>query len=81
MSMTEEDLRKIVVDVIGHRDAEIARDMTANDVGGWDSLHHTLIMLEISAAYDVEIGAEETANLMNLGELIDLVNARIAAKG
>lgn len=78
--MTEENLREIVAEVIGDRDIRIERDMTAKDVGGWDSLNHTLIMLEIGAAYDIEIGAEETANLKNLGELIDLTNARISAK-
>lgn len=79
--MTEEDLRKIVVEVIGDRDAQIRCDMTAMDVGSWDSLSHTLIMLEIGAAYGIEINAQETARLENLGALFDLVNARIAEKG
>ena len=47
----------------------ITRDTTADNVSGWDSLNHTILVLEIENAFGVVIAADETAKLPNVGAL------------
>jgi acyl carrier protein len=52
--------------------------MTAADVPGWDSLNHSILMMELGVALGVDISAEETAKLANIGALLDYLNERAA---
>lgn len=54
----------------------IVRDTTANDVSGWDSLNHTILVLEIENAFGVILAADETAKLPNVGALWDHIEEK-----
>lgn len=77
--LTLHDLSAIAHDVIGGRKAPVlTAEMSAKDVPGWDSLNHTLIVMEIADRIGTEIGAREVADLASFGDLIAYVNARQA---
>jgi acyl carrier protein len=59
-------------------DLVIGRDTTALDVDGWDSLSHTLLMLEIEQAFSVEIDPQKAIQLSNVGELMDYIQSLMA---
>jgi acyl carrier protein len=54
-------------------DAEISRDTVALDVDGWDSLSHTMLILEVEKRFGVRLPPERVFDLEDVGELVDLV--------
>lgn len=56
----------------------IARDTTADDIPGWDSLNHMFVVMEIEMRFGVPVAADEVAALPDLGALCDLIAARRA---
>jgi acyl carrier protein len=54
-------------------DVEITRDTVALDVDGWDSLSHTMLILEVEKRFGVRLPPERVFDLEDVGELVDLV--------
>jgi len=57
--------------------ASIGEHTTAQDVDGWDSLSHTMLLLEIEQDVHCELPLDELFLATNVGELID-ISARAA---
>ena len=53
---------------------EITRGTTANDVRGWDSLSHTMILMAVEDAFGITLPEERIFGLSTVGDLIDLVD-------
>jgi acyl carrier protein len=49
----------------------IGRDTTADDVDGWDSLGHAVLLARIGKKFGLEIGEEIAMEPRNVGELVD----------
>ena len=45
-------------------------ETTSNDVDGWDSLTHMLIIAEIEKQFNVRINFRELMKISNVGELV-----------
>ena len=73
VTFTIDDLQAIARDVIGDCDIVLTQNMTAADVPGWDSLNHTLVSIEISALIGHEVDAQELAQALTFGDLVDHV--------
>ena len=71
-----ERLYTIMRDVFMLHDFEIHPSMSAKDVPGWDSLNHSILMMELSAETGVDLSPEATAQLGSIGELYALVVER-----
>ena len=75
-------LYAVMTQVFGNFDFCYNPEMTAADVPGWDSLHHTILMIEIERVMGVELSAYETSSLANIGALWDvIVQTRWSATG
>ena len=67
----QEVMRSVFMDdalVVGPR-------TTALDVDGWDSLSHSMLMLELEQAFGIELAPERVARCADVGELAALVEA------
>jgi len=53
--------------------------MTAADIPGWDSLRHTILIMEINRVAGIDLSPEETAELKNLGALYDAIVTALPA--
>jgi acyl carrier protein len=73
-----ETLAEVAAEVIGVPTVRLTPRMSANEVPGWDSLNHTLIILEISNMLGIELRADEIATLPDLGSVVDFVNERLS---
>ncbi len=51
----------------------VSRETTANDISGWDSLSHAVLILNIESEFDIELPLDDTLELDNVGDLIDLI--------
>ena len=82
--MTKDDILAQLGDVsretFRQRDAEITRETTALDVDGWDSLSHTMLLLDVETHFGVRLPAERVYDLADVGELVDLI-AEVQAAG
>jgi acyl carrier protein len=68
-----EQTAEIIRETFQQDDAEIDRETTALDVDGWDSLSHTMLLLEVETHFKVRLPADRVYELANVGELVDLV--------
>jgi acyl carrier protein len=55
------------------------RATTADDVDGWDSLSHVMLLLRIEQQFRIKLSPQETSDLAAVGGLIDLIAAKLAA--
>ena len=52
-------------------DLEINRDTTADDIDGWDSLSHAVIIMRLEKNCNVRIPPSMATSFRNIGELVD----------
>lgn len=53
---------------------------TAQDVPGWDSLTHINLIIEIEEEFGLKFTVDDIAGLKNVGEMVDMVEKKLAAK-
>jgi acyl carrier protein len=58
---------------------EVSRELTADKVANWDSLTHMLMIGEVENAFSVKFKLRELGKLDNVGQLVDLINAKLSA--
>ncbi len=51
----------------------ITDEMTANDVEGWDSLSHMLLIADVEAAFSIKFKLKELNKMRNVGDMIDVI--------
>ena len=51
----------------------ISRQTSAMDIRGWDSLSHTILMLELEQRFQVRLPRSRIYGLKNVGDLADLI--------
>ena len=56
------------------------RDFTANDVVGWDSLNHAILLSEVQKHFGIRFSVSEVIALKTVGELVDLVSSKQLAQ-
>jgi acyl carrier protein len=54
-------------------------ETNADDVEGWDSMNHILIIVAIEQRFGVKFQAAETEELKNVGELVHLLAEKLKA--
>jgi acyl carrier protein len=73
-----QELTGIFREVIGNDDIKLAAEMTAEDVEGWDSAAHIMIIVAAEMRMGVKFQAGEVENLMNVGDLVSLIETKKA---
>jgi len=57
---------------------ELRDAMTAADVAGWDSLAHITLIIDIEEEFGLRFTVDDIADLKNVGEMIALVERKLA---
>jgi acyl carrier protein len=73
-----QQVTEVFRDVFDADDLTIARETTAADVEGWDSLMHVRLMIAIEKVFRVRFSSSEVSSLHNVGELIDVLERKVA---
>lgn len=71
-----EKIKEIVRATVKQPGADIQPGTTSDDVDGWDSLHHMMIITEIEKAFNVKFDFMEILDLKTVGDICDLVEQR-----
>jgi acyl carrier protein len=53
----------------------------AKDVADWDSLAHVKLMVQVERAFGIRFEAREVSQPQNVGELVAMIDRKLAAKG
>jgi acyl carrier protein len=81
--MSERDtlgrLEAVFRDVLDDDDIVLSRSTTAADVPGWDSLAHVRLILAAEKTFAVKFSAAQVTKLKNVGDLVDLIQAKTGA--
>lgn len=73
-------LQDVFREVFRRPDLVITREMTAADVAGWDSLRHIELIVAVETTFGVRFKTVEVSRLQSVGDLIDRLEARLAAR-
>jgi len=66
--------------VLEHNNFTLNSNTTANDVDGWDSITHMMIINEIEQEYNFKFKLMDLMNLENVGDLIKVIESEIISK-
>lgn len=72
-------LKTVFQSVFDENDITITREMSAQDVASWDSLHHIQLISEVERAFKIKFKLREVMGMKNVGDLIDLIDRKTAS--
>ena len=69
-----------MVDVFDLVEIDISESTTAEDVEEWDSLSNIRLVVAIERSFKIKFTNAEIAGLMNVGDLVKLIQAKLDKK-
>ncbi|AJE15364.1 MULTISPECIES: acyl carrier protein [Stutzerimonas] len=79
--MNEKDilnaLTEVFRDVFDDDDIVLTPDTTANDIDGWDSQTHVLLIVAAEQRFGVKFRTAELESLKNVGHFAELIRAKL----
>lgn len=73
MNSTLDRVAGVIRETFGVDDIDVMPETVAEDVPGWDSLSHTILILSLEEAFGIELPAD-TRGFANLGELVATID-------
>jgi acyl carrier protein len=71
------NLEKIFREVFSNGSLIITRGMSANDVEGWNSLNHMILVSEIEKAFSIKLKLKDLNKMHNVGDMIDVILSKL----
>jgi acyl carrier protein len=75
-----EQLQEIFRDILDQPDLVLTRQSNAHNVEDWDSLAHINLVSAIEKRYKIRFALGELQDLKDVGDMIDLIHVKLAAK-
>jgi len=72
-------LTGILRDVFDDDEIVATKDLTADQVAGWDSFAHLRLMFAVERTFGVKFAAAEISALQSVGDLAELIAKKTAA--
>ncbi len=69
-------LCQIFRQVFDDDDIQIAPEMTANDIDGWDSLSHVNLIVAIESQFNIHFSQKELLTFKNVGDLLNSIRSK-----
>ena len=66
-------LQDIFKDLLEDEDIGLSYKTTSNDIEGWDSINHIILIVEIEKEFNFKFKLEEMRSFKNIGELCDII--------
>ena len=74
---TKEQLNDIFRQVFDDDTIEIAPELTANDIDGWDSLSHINLITAVESHFRIRFNQRELLTFKNIGDLLKSIDSKI----
>jgi acyl carrier protein len=72
-----EKLTEIFRQVFANDSLIITNDLTANDVGNWDSLSHMLLIAEVESGFSIKFKLKDLNKMNKVGDMIDIIISKL----
>lgn len=56
---------------------ELTMETTAQDVDGWDSLNHTILMAEVQKHFKLRFSLKEILKFKNIGDMVNVLEEKL----
>ncbi len=79
----DEDLQKaeeLIRDLFDEYDGPVTRGLSARDVKQWDSLANVQFVVMLEQAFGIRFKSDEVGKFQSLGDLLDAIRRKKAAK-
>jgi acyl carrier protein len=71
-------IKKSFVKILEHDNFNLTESTTANDVDGWESVTHLLIINDIEKTFNIKFKLMDLMGMENVGDLINTVKKEIS---
>ncbi len=71
---------QLVCATFGCAPSEVTRDTQAEDIDGWDSLSHSVLLVGIERRFAVRLNYDDVFDVSDVGGLIDYVSDAVRGK-
>jgi acyl carrier protein len=72
-----ENLEKVFKDVFKDNSLVIYKQMTTNDIEGWNSLTHMILITKVEKEFIIKFKLKELNKMRNVGDMIDLIQSKL----
>ncbi len=76
MGATLERVTRVFREVFQDPRIVVGPTTTAADIAGWDSLMHVTLLLHVEREFGIRFNTTQVATLKNVGQLIELIEAK-----
>jgi len=76
-----EELTPVFKQVFDDSSIVLTRNSTADDIDDWDSLTHMNLVIAVELRFKVKFALGELQTLKNVGDMLDMINKKIAKQG
>lgn len=73
----EEEIKRIIADILGVSDEDINEDTAIGDFAQWDSLHHIQIIAAIEKKYNFRFTPDIMMDLEDVSDIVHAAEERI----
>lgn len=73
----EQRVFRTVADVLDMHPADVSLETTHDNVANWDSLNTLQLVLALEAEFGVYIEAEEAADMLSVGLIIEILKQKV----
>ncbi|WP_299216959.1 acyl carrier protein [uncultured Aquimarina sp.] len=79
--MNKEDIlskvRTAFISVLEHENFQLSDETTANDVDGWESITHMMIITEVEKTFSIKFKLMDLMNMNNVGDLVNSIQSEL----
>ncbi|OED39550.1 acyl carrier protein [Flavobacteriaceae bacterium (ex Bugula neritina AB1)] len=70
-------VKEAFTSVLEHENFELSDETTANDVDGWESITHMMIINEVEKAFSIKFKLMDLMNMDNVGDLVKTIQSEL----
>jgi acyl carrier protein len=63
--------------VFNNESLNITRAMSSNDVDGWNSLNHMILVSEVEKEFSIKLKLKDLNKMHNVGDMIDIIISKL----
>jgi len=72
-----ERVQVIFRDVLDNEDIVLSEATTADDVEGWDSLSHVLLVVEVEKQFGIQFTSREILSWKKIGDMVECLAGKV----
>lgn len=72
-----EKIAQSFIKVLEHDNFSLTENTTANDIDGWESITHMMIITDIESQFNIKFKLMELMSMDNIGDLIKSIQSNL----